>query len=107
MPGVRTAKKGLEGIEKVVYVAGYACASPHGVAPVSIGVWRPSNIHRSPCFSSVFWAYAHSGDLAPATFEDVRSWCLQATARDDLWDPCHGDDSARTQTWEKEGVNHA
>jgi hypothetical protein len=64
-----TPKKGLEGIEKVVYVAGYACASPHGLAPVSIGVWQPSNIHRSPCFSSIFLSYHHSGDPAPATFE--------------------------------------
>jgi hypothetical protein len=46
-----------------------ACVSPHGWAPMSIGVWQPSNIHRSPCFSRVFWVYAHSEDLAPATFE--------------------------------------
>jgi hypothetical protein len=43
-------------------------ASPPGCAPVSMAVGQPSHRHRSPGFARVFWAHAHSGDLAPATF---------------------------------------
>jgi hypothetical protein len=57
--GLGAAKNGLEGIEKVVYVAGYACALPHGLAPEYVGVWWPSNIYWSSCYASSFHVDIH------------------------------------------------